>query len=162
MTNDEDSTDQVEPQSGGQNLRDVLMEIRSRRGVLTPEVVVEEASDPLHPLHSRFEWNNDEAAHKYRLLQAGQLLRVKYKQDIGDERVDLRAFWVTRDAAGAPTSTYEPMETILQDPIQRQLMLLQMRRDWQTFRRRYEHMQEFADEIRNDLGDDDGGTHKAG
>lgn len=144
-------------QSTGENLRDVLLAIREKRGQLTAEIVVEEAQDPMHPLHHRFEWDDSEAARKYRISQAQQLLRVRYKADVGDERSDMRAFWVTRDAAGAPTSTYEPMEEIIMDPMQRQLMLLQMRRDWQTFKKRYQHMVEFTNEILSDVATDQTG-----
>jgi len=153
-----DETIEVTDNSDGQssnNLRDVLMAIRAKRGELTPPIVVEEASDPAHPLHHRFEWDDTEAAIKYRLLQAQQLLRVKYKTDVGNKRGDLRAFWVRREADGSPTSTYEPIEEIILDPMQRELMLRQMRRDWQTFKKRYQHMEEFVEEVRRDLDDGD-------
>jgi hypothetical protein len=153
-----DETDETPDQVGPSNLRDVLLEIRAKRGTLTPAVVVEEASDPMHPLHHRFEWDDTEAAIKYRLLQAQQLLRVRYKADAGDDRTDLRAFWVTRGADGKPTSAYEPIEEVVQDPFQRELMLLQMRRDWQSFKKRYQHMVEFTNEVLRDLD----GDNKAG
>jgi hypothetical protein len=141
------------------NLRDVLMAIREKRGALTPAIVVEEAAAPDHPLHHRFEWDDTEAAIKYRLSQAQSLLRVKYKTDVGNKRGDLRAFWVTRDAQGELTSRYEPIEEVITDPFQRDLMLKQMRRDWQTFKKRYQHMEEFVAEIVSDLDD---GTPQAG
>src|SRR3954467_327484 len=87
---------------GGQNLRDVLMEIRAKRGALTPPIVVEEAADPMHPLHHPCGGAAPAAARNSRLRQASQLRRVRYKHDAGDERADLRAFWVIRDADGAP------------------------------------------------------------
>jgi hypothetical protein len=139
------------------NLRDVLMEIRAKRGMLTPEIVVEEAADPMHPLHHRFTWDDTDAARKWRLHEASSLLRVRYKQDAGDERADMRAFWVTRDSNGAPTSVYEPLEEVVLDPFQRDLMLRQMRRDWQTFKKRYQHMQEFVAEVLSDLEGDKAG-----
>jgi hypothetical protein len=148
MTN---GTDETPVPSAGENLRDVLLAIRDKRGLLTPEVVVEEASNPDHPLHHRFDWRDDVAAHKWRLHQAGNLLRVKYKADVGNKRADLRAFWVTRGEDGSPTSAYEPIEEVITDPIQRELMLRQMRRDWRSFKKRYEHMAEFANEVLTDL-----------
>jgi hypothetical protein len=152
MTDQTNSSEPSTPStSSDDNLRDVLMAIRAKRGTLTPEVVVEEAADPHHPLHHRFEWNDTEAAVRYRLLQAQQLLRVKYKTDVGNKRGDLRAFWVQRDASGASTGAYEPIEEIILDPMQRELMLRQMRRDWQTFKRRYQHMAEFTVEVLSDL-----------
>jgi hypothetical protein len=152
MTN---GSDEVADSSAPNNLRDVLLEIRAKRGTLTPEVVVEEAADPEHPLHHRFTWDDTEAARKWRLHEAGNLLRVKYKADVGNRRADLRAFWVRRGEDGSPTSTYEPIEEIILDPIQRELMLKQMRRDWTTFKKRYQHMEGFVEEILDDL---DGGS----
>lgn len=153
----EQSDENEQPSEG--NLRDVLMAIREKRGALTPAIVVEEAEAPDHPLHHRFEWDDTEAAIKYRLSQAQSLLRVKYKTDVGNKRGDLRAFWVTRDANGDTTSNYAPIEEVITDPFQRDLMLRQMRRDWQTFKKRYQHMEEFVAEIVSDLDD---GTPQAG
>ena len=45
-------------------------------GVLMPSSVVEHARDEDSPLHDLFEWDDFEAAEKYRLHQARQLIRV--------------------------------------------------------------------------------------
>ena len=39
------------------------------------ELVVAEAEEPDHPLHKHFCWDDNEAAHQYRLTQSRQLLR---------------------------------------------------------------------------------------
>lgn len=44
-------------------------------GILTPEQVVEEASDPANPLHEEFEWDDAAAAVQHRLDQARALIR---------------------------------------------------------------------------------------
>ena len=44
-------------------------------GFITPAAVVAKAERPESALHGCFEWNNDAAAEKYRLHQAGELLR---------------------------------------------------------------------------------------
>lgn len=49
---------------------------KAGRGILTPDAVVEAASDPGSPLHDYFEWDDTEAARKYRLDQARTLIRV--------------------------------------------------------------------------------------
>jgi hypothetical protein len=49
---------------------------RNAGGVLRPEDVVSFAADPDTELHSRFEWDDTEAAQQYRLWQARQLIRV--------------------------------------------------------------------------------------
>lgn len=48
----------------------------SNRGLLLPQTVVEAARPARSPLHPRFEWDDTEAAEKYRIWQARQLIRV--------------------------------------------------------------------------------------
>jgi hypothetical protein len=46
---------------------------------LTPDLVVEEASHPGHPLYGEFDWNDASAAHQHRLAVARALIRsVEY------------------------------------------------------------------------------------
>ena len=55
---------------------DALKEIAKRDGgLLRPQAVVDAARSVSSPLHGAFCWNNTEAAQKYRLLQAQQLIR---------------------------------------------------------------------------------------
>lgn len=44
-------------------------------GFLSPERVLQEAVDESSPLHDYFEWDDTEAARKFRLVQAGLLVR---------------------------------------------------------------------------------------
>lgn len=48
---------------------------RLNGGVLTPERVLLDAAEANSPLHDQFTWNDDEAAHQYRLDQARKLIR---------------------------------------------------------------------------------------
>jgi hypothetical protein len=55
---------------------EALKEIAKRDGgLLRPQAVVDAARRKESPLHGAFCWNNTEAAEKYRLLQAQQLIR---------------------------------------------------------------------------------------
>lgn len=128
------------------NLRSQLQAIRDERGSLTPALVVEVAADPAHPLHSRFEWDDAIAGHKYRLEQAGQLLRVTFTPDPSKPR-DLRAF-VTVKGEDSPTSEYVPTDEAMADPFTQQLVLRAMKRDAETFKKRWQHMAEYASVVR--------------
>lgn len=44
-------------------------------GILTPDIVVQDASDETSPLHTYFEWDDAEAAVKWRRAQARDLIR---------------------------------------------------------------------------------------
>lgn len=52
-----------------------LNQLQEQWSYLTPEIVVEDASDPGSPLHTLFDWDDSSAAHKYRLVQARTLIR---------------------------------------------------------------------------------------
>ncbi len=132
------------------NLRDHLQAIRDERGALTPALVVETASDPAHPLHSRFEWDDSVAAEKWRLEQASQLLRVVKLPADSSRPGDLRAF-VAVKGKDSHRADYMPTEEALLDEFARKLILRDMEREWRLLKRRYEHMREFADLILSDL-----------
>lgn len=44
-------------------------------GDLTPEMVVEDARDQRSPLHNRFEWDDEKAAHSHRIEQARKIIQ---------------------------------------------------------------------------------------
>lgn len=73
-----------------------LRELEQANGRLIPSDVVEEARNPESPLHSHFEWDNSEAATKYRLLQAGVLIR-SVKLEITVRDVPLSVVGYVRD-----------------------------------------------------------------
>lgn len=60
------------------------------RGLLRPEAVVKAAESSTHPLHSRFEWNDDRAAELYRLEQARFIIR-SFEVEIPELKVRVRA-----------------------------------------------------------------------
>ena len=51
-----------------------LERIYKKHKVVTVEVVLAEAAKTTHPLHSYFEWDNNVAAQKYRIVQAYSLI----------------------------------------------------------------------------------------
>lgn len=138
--------------SGGGTLRELLDEVRAKHGVLTPKVLVDEARDPASPLHGHFSWDVAENAEKYLLVQARELIRkvrVRYVDSRGDMS-SVRAYHVVRNSTPiGPAKEYVPVEEIVADPLQKALLLRQMEREWKEFRRRWEHMSEFAGMIAN-------------
>lgn len=129
-----------------------LAEVRRKRGTLDRDVVLEEATDPTHPLHRGFEWDNEKGGHEYRLIQAGRMLRTVKLPPEGDRPHELRAYVAVR-GANTPKAEYIPTEEALANPISRELVLRDMEREWHALRRRWQHMQEFADLLRVHLGE---------
>lgn len=135
-------------------LNELFVQIRKRRGRLTPATVVAEASNPQHPLHKEFDWDDASAARKHRLEHAARLIRlVKVKVVTPDGPVHVRQ-WHAVKAAGvidAPEG-YVPNEDIVSKPMYRQAMLRQMERDWKALVAKYDHLKEFWTMIRKSRG----------
>lgn len=84
-------------------------------GTLTRELVLDAAASVDSPLHRFFEWNNRSAAHEYRLVQAGYLLRSieVVVHDAKGEPVALKAFYnVDTESDGR---RWEPMQFVFDD-----------------------------------------------
>lgn len=128
------------------SLIEQLEAVREEHGSLTPALLVDLARNPAHPLHSRFEWDDSVAAEKWRLEQAGQLLRVTFRPD-PSKPADLRAF-VAIKGESTSTSEYVPTSEALADPFARELLLRQFKRDAQTFHRRWKNHEEYAAVLR--------------
>jgi hypothetical protein len=130
-----------------------LLRIWDERGQLSAPIVVQEAAPAASPLHAQFEWDDSVAGEKYRLRQAGDLIRshkvtitrVRAEGTVEDHHIRQ---WMPERLAVPESGTpgnYVPVDTVTAPG---QVVLLQkMQRDIQSLRRRYEHLQEFWDEI---------------
>lgn len=132
------------------SLLDTLTTIHQQHGSLTPALLVDLATDPEHPLHDRFTWDDTEAAHKWRIVQAGQLLRVVRLPDDPKRPNNLRAF-VAIKGKDTPRAEYVPTEDAMADEFTRRLVLADMEREWRSLKRRYQHMSEFAALVTADI-----------
>lgn len=134
-------------------LRELLLEVRSQHGQLTPASVVESARPDDAPLHDRFEWDDAVAGEKFRLVQAHELIQsVRIRYVSGDRSKTIRGL-VAVARPDSPQPVYEPAEEALQDPLRKKLILQQMERDWRSLRARYEDVAEFAELVLRDMGD---------
>ena len=92
-----------------------LRKIADKKGRFTAEDVVDVAKHKEHPLHSHFEWNDSEAAHKYRIYQANQLI-ASVKVEIQIEYRTLRAPMAVRDPdLPAHVPGYRMIESLTHD-----------------------------------------------
>ncbi len=119
-----------------------LQAIYDSRGRLTPADVVEEAAAEFHPLHVAFEWDDTEAARRFRLTQAGGLIRsVKVRlttEHAGDIRdLQVRGWVSSKRAEVTDRDGYLPNAEVEQSPQMQEALLRQMRRDIQALTRRY-------------------------
>lgn len=135
------------------DLRAELERIQSEHGRLTSDIVVEAARPEQHPLHSMvFDRPVGEAAEAWYRQKARDLIRsvrVVYKEEdkTGPER-SVRKFHAIRDETGWH---YETIETIGANQFQTRLLLADAEREWRAMLRRYSHLEEFINLVRNDV-----------
>lgn len=116
-------------------------------GLLRPEDVVEEASDPRSPLHDQFDWDDTEAAQKWRLHQARNLIRicVRFLEVPGSqEKVPCRV-WVSLTTDRNSDGGYRPIDHVLRLKTWREQLLEDAMREAEAFQRKYAMLTELAE-----------------
>ena len=132
------------------SLREHLQAIYDQHGKLTPEIGEQVARNPLHPLHSRLEWDDAAGGYQYRLVQMAELIRsvrVVYRE--ATENEPARTEEQFADFIWQP-HTYEPVEKVAADPLLRAMTLRQMEREWRAMKRRYAEFDEFWRLVRSE------------
>lgn len=97
-----------------QPVGEALERLRTVHGNLRNEDIVDAARITESPLHKFFTWDDARAAEKFRLAEAGTLVRniVVVEEDSGDE---VRAFWPVRvKESDAPEQRYYQAAAVIQ------------------------------------------------
>jgi hypothetical protein len=126
-----------------------LERIKNRhRGYLRPADVVREARAPKSPLHRHFDWSDTVAAHKWRLHQARNIIRVlvTFVGD-GEDKQPMSVFvslYSNRDKEHG----YLAMVDVLTDKDLRQQLLDDALKDMQVFQEKYAGLKELSELFR--------------
>lgn len=129
-----------------------LSAIHEKFGSLTTHNVLQCARSPESPLHDYFVWDDTEAAEKYRLMQAGQLIR-SIRVRISKAAPPVRRFVnVRRDEEGElsinpfenSNNEYKPVEEAMKSPLIKEHLFEKALYEIECFERKYSHMKEFA------------------
>lgn len=114
--------------------------IRDRNGKLTPAAVVDEARPTDSILHPDFEWDDAEAAEKYRRHQARQMISALcIVQE--ETNTPVRAFINVKQPQNSPEPEgrqYLPLSVVLEAPPLRSQMLADALKEAQTFQQKYQ------------------------
>jgi hypothetical protein len=115
-------------------------------GVLLPEEVVRAARPEKSPLHSRFDWEDSEAAHNWRLHQARNLIRVTVTYVIDPRTKESRPMRVfvslTPDRV---EGGYRVTVDVLSDREQRKRLLQDALDELERFQAKYAALEELAE-----------------
>jgi len=118
--------------------------LKKHDGRVSPEIVVEEATDEASPFHKYFNWDEADAAHEHRLAQAaalirtwkGSIMRINMETKIVDVKSTRRVQSPSGNRSKGGTS-YETIEKIMADPEKRADMIRTVVAELMAYRKRY-------------------------
>jgi hypothetical protein len=114
-----------------------------KRGVISPEKVVQAARDPKSPLHSRFTWDDTDAAHQYRLVQARNLIRVCVSVLPGTNQNERVFVSLSRDSQ-KEGGGYRVTADVLSDAELREELLSEALKELDVFKQKYARLSELS------------------
>lgn len=127
---------------------------------LTPDVVLRNAAKPESPIHDCFEWDDSQAAERFRYIQAAMLIRsvkVSVETHPQDKPKIVRAFVSVAETQEShddgkeqetdptqKTNFYVPLEVALKTDDYRSQMLDNAYRELRSFQRKYSVLKELT------------------
>lgn len=122
----------------GADAQKVADEIFSIGDSATPVQILEKARDSQSELHKCFDWNDAEAAEKWRLQQARNIVcNLVYKETSSEPSPSIRLFFKTDSESG-----YKPTSLILQNKDEYQKMLSRALAELNSFKTKYKTLSE--------------------
>ena len=118
---------------------------RNGNGFITPEAVVEKAKPETSVIHGCFEWDDRNAAERYRLHQAGELIRNIVTVAITDNdrpSTPVRAFV---NIKGEAERGYKSIASVIRDPGEYGYMLECAKNELRAFTQKYASLEELRD-----------------
>ena len=113
-------------------------------GQLKPSAVVLVAADEESSLHAYFDWSDTEAAHKWRLHQARQLIRVSVEMIGPKESAAMTRVFVSLTPDRAEDTGYRVLTDVMSDPDYRKQLLSDALEEMQRFEKKYQDLKELA------------------
>lgn len=117
-------------------------------GELTAGAIVKHASKQVSALHRFFEWDDSSAAHEYRLLQAGALIR-RYEVTIVNLKSEtesvVRGFVSLQTGETAKERKWIVIDKVVTSKDRTDEMIEIAARDLTAFRRKYSSLKELSD-----------------
>jgi len=110
-------------------------------GLLHPRDVVAAARDEDSPLHEQFDWDDSEAAERWRIHQARQLM-VRVQVTYADKITHDVLVSVTTDRK---SGGYRLVSAVMADDELRQQMLADAKTEMRRFSVKYKHLTELAE-----------------
>ena len=127
-----------------------ITQLADKLGYVTPKIVVEDAKSPKSPLHDYFEWNDKIASEKWRLDQAGYLIRHISITIEDHAKPEIRHFYSITPSEEMKTKdpkVYVTMDVIMSDDEKRKEVILYALRELRGWTERYRQYSELTELI---------------
>jgi hypothetical protein len=119
---------------------------KANGGILRAEDIIDAARDEDSVLHDKFEWDDTEAAHQYRLEQARKLARVTvHLVNDGQSDMPIKVFVSLSPDRKEEGGGYRLLSNVMTSEQMRQQLLMDARRDMIFFEKKYKTLKELAD-----------------
>ena len=123
-----------------------LERIEAKNGYVNPQLVLDESREESAPLHKCFEWNDTIAAEKYRLVQAGNIIRLLNVVVEEQEHTEpVRAYVNIRTEAPTRTGEFINVKSALESADSREIVLKNAKNELKEFEKKYNGLVELAD-----------------
>ena len=116
----------------------------SNNGILKAVDVVEFAKDPKTALHSRFVWDDTQAGHQYRLIQARHIIKQIYVTIPEKENIEYQVFVSMPDDRKNPDGGYRTLVEVMSDEEMRKKLLAQAYAEFKLWQKKYQQLKELA------------------
>ena len=115
-------------------------------GILRAVDVVEAARPDTSPLHQQFDWEDSEAAHKWRMHQARNLIRVTVEYiGTGDQKTSTRVFVSLTTDRQEDGGCYRATAAVMSDAGYRRQLLADALEEMQRFEKKYADLKELVE-----------------
>lgn len=116
---------------------------KKHQGRITPEIVLKEATKNKNPLHKYFDWDNDRAAHQWRIQQTRYMIRSIEVQIGNEETVIVRKFYSLEDDEDGGEVTYIDVDVIKDSSLLRQQIIQRALKEIKYWQEKYKSYKEF-------------------
>ena len=125
-----------------QKCAEEIMEICDDIGSASPRDILERARDETTELHKCFTWDDSKAAERFRIIEAGQLVRLMVikEETVPTNRPEVRMFYKTDNESG-----YKPTEYIVRQEDEYKTLLQRAQRELRAFKAKYSMLKEFEE-----------------
>jgi len=125
-----------------------LEELRRQHGVVAPRAILHYARKKTTALHGYFNWDNTDAAERYRILQAGALLRM-YVVVRDENKPPVRGFVSLMQDRDSTAKTIglgarRHIDDVMADDALRNNLLETALQELRAFKRKYESLKELS------------------